>query len=288
VSDQPFPDIQAPQHFLLHISDTHFVADRKPLHDAVDSDAQLQSLLTRIEDSGQRPEALIFSGDLADHGDFGAYQRLRQMVEPVAARLGTRVIWAAGNHDERKAFRSGLLGGPPSSAPIDSVSDVNGLRIVVLDSSVPGAHHGEVDDAQLAWLESELSTPAPDGTLLVIHHPPVPSPLSALDSVALRGQARLAEALTGTDVRGILSGHLHYSTSSSFAGIPVSVAPAVVYSQDLFVGAGAIRGVDGGRAVNLVHVYGDRVVHSSVPFEQYPHLYSMTADEISGHAVAVN
>jgi 3',5'-cyclic AMP phosphodiesterase CpdA len=282
VSDHLFPE-----HFLLHISDTHFVADRKPLHDAVDSDAQLGRLLSRIELSGQRPDALIFSGDLADEGDFGAYQRLRQMVEPVASRLGAPVIWAAGNHDERKAFRSALLGGPPSSAPIDSVTDIKGLRIVVLDSSVPGAHHGDVEDAQLVWLRSVLSTPAPHGTLLVIHHPPVPSPLSALDSVALRDQSRLADVLTGTDVRGILSGHLHYSTSSVFAGIPVSVAPAVVYSQDLFVSDG-IRGVDGGRAVNLVHVYGDRVVHSSVPFEQFPDLYRLTAEEINAHAIAAS
>jgi hypothetical protein len=73
-----------------------------------------------------------------------------------------------------------------------------------------------------------------------------------------------------------------------FAGIPVSVAPAVVYSQDLFVAEGGIRGADGGRAINFVHVYDDQVVHSTSPLEQYPSLYHMTAEELRSHEIAVH
>lgn len=40
-------------------------------------------------------------------------------------------------------------------------------------SSTPGFHHGEVSGDQLRWLVAELETASDDGTLLVIHHPPV-------------------------------------------------------------------------------------------------------------------
>ncbi len=86
--------------------------------------------------------------------------------------------------------------------------------------------------------------------------------------------------LAGTDVRSILAGHLHYSTSCTFAGIPVSVASATCYTMDLFSEAEGIRGQDGSQAVNLVHVYRDRVLHSVVPIDESPTLYEMSMEKL--------
>ena len=82
--------------------------------------------------------------------------------------------------------------------------------------------------------------------------------------VELRGQSALAGVLRNSDVRAILGGHLHYSTTATFAGIPVSVASATCYTQDLNVPVGGTRGRDGGQAFNLVHVYEHTIVHSVV------------------------
>ena len=112
-----------------------------------------------------------------------------------------------------------------------------------------------------------LATPAPLGTILAMHHPPVPSVLPLAASVELRDQARLEPVLRGTDVRAIIAGHLHYSTFATFAGIPVSVASSTCYAQDLTVPIGGTRPQDGAQAFNLVHVYDDTVVHSVVPVD---------------------
>ena len=82
--------------------------------------------------------------------------------------------------------------------------------------------------------------------------------------VELRDQSALAGVLRNSDVRAILGGHLHYSTTATFAGIPVSVASATCYTQDLNVPVGGTRGRDGGQAFNLVHVYEHTIVHSVV------------------------
>jgi 3',5'-cyclic AMP phosphodiesterase CpdA len=74
--------------------------------------------------------------------------------------------------------------------------------------------------------------------------------------------------LDGSDVRAILAGHLHFSTSATFAGVPVSVASSTCYSQDLGVARGGLRGQDSAQAFNYVHVYPDTVVHSVVPIER--------------------
>jgi len=267
-----------PDHFILHLSDTHFVAEG-PLYGAVDSEGLLRSLFEELEASGSRPEAIVFTGDLADKGDPAAYAKLREIVDPAAERLGTKVIWVMGNHDERAAFRHGLLDQLPIVTPVDRVHMINGLRIISLDSTVPGYHHGEITGDQLDWLAEELSTPAPHGTILAMHHPPVPSVLDLAVLVELHDQAGLAEVLEGSDVRGIIAGHLHYSSTSTFAGIPVSVASATCYTQDLNVPVGGTKARNGAQSFNLVHVYENTVLHSVVPLGDYGQVSYVTADE---------
>ncbi|MEV7603936.1 phosphodiesterase [Paenarthrobacter sp. NPDC089322] len=257
-----------PGHVLLHLSDLHLVGGSGTLHGSVDSAARLQEICDQIVASKIRPEAIIFTGDLADRGEFEAYERLRDMIEPVCDALGAKAIWAMGNHDNRANFRSAFRDASEKSKPQDPVDRsyfVNGLRIITLDTTVPGHHYGELSGAQLDWLAAELATPAPDGTILALHHPPVPCVQDLAVLVELRGQAALADVVRNTDVRTILGGHLHYSTTAGFAGIPVSVASATCYTQDLAVSAGSQRGRDGAQSYNMVHVYEHTIVHSVVP-----------------------
>ncbi|OBK58781.1 phosphodiesterase [Mycobacterium gordonae] len=254
-----------PDYVLLHISDTHLVGGDGPLYGDVDADGRLGELLGQLNHSGVRPDAIVFTGDLADKGEPAAYRKLRDLVEPFAADLGAELIWVMGNHDDRAELRRLLLDEVPSMAPLDHVRIIDGLRIITLDTSVPGHHHGEIRPAQLDWLAEELATPAPDGTILAMHHPPIPSVLDMAVTVELRDQAPLGRVLKGSDVRAILGGHLHYSTNATFVGIPVSVASATCYTQDLTVAVGGTRGRDGAQACNLVHIYPETVVHSVIP-----------------------
>lgn len=270
----------APSHFILHITDTHFVEDGALLHGGVDSDTHLTTLFDRVDRSGHRPDAIVFTGDLADTGHPQAYARLRVLVEDRAERLGAQVIWVMGNHDRRPEFRAGLLDGAPTEEPVDAVHDVGGLRVVVLDSTVPGEHHGELSQSQLDWLRDVLDEPAPHGTLIAVHHPPIPSSLDVMQYVELADQHEFESVIVGTDVRGLLSGHLHYSTISMFGGVPVSVAAATCYTQDLFAEEGSLRGVDGSRGFNMVHVYDDRVVHTGIPLDDAQTLYEMSAERL--------
>ncbi|WP_425836714.1 phosphodiesterase [Microbacterium sp. PA5] len=264
----PNAEYPAPERVLLHLSDTHLRAGAPLLFDAIDGSERLSRALDGIEASGVRPDVIVFTGDLVDLGERRAYADLRERVEPFAQRLGAEVVWVMGNHDERAAFRAELWDEHgDDQRPVDRVDEFDGLRIVTLDTSVPGHHYGEVTDEQLSWLAGVLVTPAPLGTVLAMHHPPVPSVLALAASVELRDQRRLADVLRGTDVRAIIAGHLHYSTFGTFAGIPVSVASSTCYAQDLTVPVGGTRPQDGAQAFNLVHVYDDTIVHAVVPVD---------------------
>lgn len=250
---------------ILHLSDTHLLGGDRLLGDRYDTARHLQRTLDAAEATGVRPDAVVFTGDLTDLGEPEAYRALRDAVEPWAARLGAPVVWVAGNHDERPALRQGLLDAEPTEEPVTGVWDLGGLRLIALDSTVPGWHHGDLDASQLTWLRDVLAEPAPLGTLLALHHPPLPTHIPFFDILELRDQPGLAAAIAGSDVRGILAGHLHYSTSGTFAGIPVSVAAASCYTMDLARPADEVNGMDAGRSFHLVHVWEDTVTHAVVP-----------------------
>ena len=158
--------------------------------------------------------------------------------------------------------------------------DVAGLRIVALDTSVPGYHHGELSDEQLAWLADVLATPAPHGTLLALHHPPIPVPM-------LRGgrDHRAARPATGSPTcspaptcAASSAGTSTSPATATFAGIPVSVASASCYTSDPAPVERFVSGVDGHQAFTMLHVYDDRVVHTIVPLAEAPEVSGFPAD----------
>jgi len=280
----------AASHLIAHLSDTHFLDAEALLYGTVDTDSRVHRALAQIDRSGRHPDAIVITGDVADRGEAGAYRRVRDLVEAAARAWGSEIVWVMGNHDKRELFRSELLRDEPAGAaavpvdrPVDRVVDVKGLRIISVDTSVPGYHHGELSDAQLSWLADELREPAPHGTLLALHHPPIPTPLALMTVLELRAQSRLADVIRGTDVRSILGGHLHYSTHGMFAGIPISVAAALCYTMDLSAPERELVGVDGAQSLNLVHVYDDQIVHSTLPigpFDTVTHFPAAYLDSI--------
>lgn len=260
----------APTHVLAHVSDTHFLAQNRALYGVVDTEANLIAALRQLEVSGSRPDALILTGDLADLGEPEAYRRLRAIIEPAAEGMGTHIIWVMGNHDDRGRYQHELFDEEATGDPQDRVYDLDGLRIVSLDTTVPGYHHGELTAEQLDWLAAELGTPARLGTILAMHHPPIPTPVEVMAILELQHQDRLAKVLRGTDVRAIMAGHLHYSTHGTFAGIPVSVAGATCYALDAGAPPTRLAGVDGGQSFTIARVYDDQIVHSVVPVGEFP------------------
>ncbi|MDR2997017.1 MAG: phosphodiesterase [Microbacterium sp.] len=261
---------EAASHTIIHLSDPHLLAGRARHAGGADSDANLARTLQAVRRVHPAPSAIVVTGDLADFGEPDAYRRLRAALEPVASDLGCPIVWVAGNHDERPALRAELLDAAPTEEPVTGVWDLDGLRLIALDSSVPGWHHGDLDAGQLDWLADQLRTPAPRGTLLALHHPPLPSHLPLFDILELRHQDEFADVIRGTDVRGILAGHLHYSSAGMFAGVPVNVASSTCYSMNVALPAMEVNGMDAGQSFHLVHVYPDTITHTVVPVVEAP------------------
>lgn len=245
---------------ILHLSDTHVTASGIDM-DGVDAVAALDGILDgarHVPDLG----AVVVSGDIADDGSAAGCAAVLERVGAFAAERGIPHIYSTGNHDARGPFREVLGSGhrdanggdrgrrlDPESDLCAAVSFLGEVRIITLDSLVPGKTHGFLDEHQLACLTAELATPTRDGTILVLHHPPLHlASLPWVAGVVLRNISALGRVVRGSDVHVILTGHLHFQASGFLAGIPVWVTPGVVTRIDTTAPPHLVRGVLGAGA----------------------------------------
>jgi 3',5'-cyclic AMP phosphodiesterase CpdA len=208
-----------------HVSDTHILRDYSKAKlcsfDSPHNPPQiLRGVLTGIAGKKDRPDFVIFSGDLVHEGDSEDYALFRRIVDETLA--GIPAFFALGNHDCKQSYCRGFLREPAYSRPSYYCAEFRGLRIIVLDSAMKkdSAGRGFIDEAQLAWLRGELGRKNGLGSILVLHHPPCNELKSGILSYSLMNSQALGDVLKDSDVRAIFSGHTHENSVSIFAGIP--------------------------------------------------------------------
>ena len=223
----------------LHLSDLHLAASGQLVH-GIDSRQNVDAVLAHIRALSVTPAWIVVSGDLSEDGSAASYDALNAIVRGFED-AGIPVLLALGNHDDRVTFRRVVLGEEDAdpSRPYHHSRSIDGVRIVTLDSVIPGQGAGALGSEQLAWLETELRQPAPNGTLIVIHHPcRLAAPARHYPLFVLHDAPALEAVLAGASGRilGVLAGHSHQANAAPFAGTLHATAPAVLCQLDFFAG----------------------------------------------------
>src|SRR5215213_3512309 len=224
----------------LQLSDLHLGPPGR-LISGVDPIRQMRSVLARIERLEVAPAFIVVSGDLTDDGSAESYEVVNEVLTELGAEV-IPVLLAVGNHDDRATFRRVVLGEERADdqGPYYHSRLIDGLRVIVLDSTIPGEAGGALGAGQLAWLDGELQMPAPRGNLIVLHHPcRLAGPVHHYPAFIVR-EAVALEALVARyheRVVGVLAGHTHQANSAPFGGTLHATAPAVLRQLDYFAGA---------------------------------------------------
>jgi 3',5'-cyclic-AMP phosphodiesterase len=208
---------------LIQLTDLHLMPAGERLHD-LDPQARLDAAIADINAHQGDAALCVLSGDLANAGDVPSYQALRASL----ARL--RVPWRlmVGNHDDR----ANLLRVFPDT-PLDAHGfvqtrvELDGARLLLLDTLEPGQAWGRYCARRLSWLETELAAAESRPVYLFTHHPPFPIGLPSLDRMTLRDDGPLGALLERHGgVRHLFCGHVHRPIAGSWRGIPVSALPS--------------------------------------------------------------
>ena len=210
---------------IAQISDLHIKQRGELAYRRVDTAAALTRAIATLNRFTPRPDLVVISGDLVDTPLAAEYDHLKELLAPLDLPFAA----IPGNHDSRELMRAALpgLGYARSSGALHSVRKVGDVDIVLLDSTVPGAAHGELDSAGLEWLDTVLGASTTRPALLFLHHPPFITGITHMDVQNLRNAADLA-ALVRKHPRArlVAAGHVHRATLTTFAGIAAAICPA--------------------------------------------------------------
>ena len=237
---------------VAQITDMHILAEGKQFHaptraippgaehgwSCIDTAACLARAVAELNAFDPRPDVVVLTGDLTDHGGVEEYANLRALLAPL--RMPAYLI--PGNHDSRENMRAafGDCDYLPRSGFLHYAIEEYPLRIVALDTNIPGEHPGELCAERLAWLDKTLAAAPDKPTVVTMHHPPFATGIEHMDRSALREPERFAAVVARhTQVERILCGHLHRTISRRFAGTLVGTAPGTAHQLVLDVSPGS-------------------------------------------------
>ncbi|WP_312241956.1 phosphodiesterase [Pantoea sp.] len=211
---------------IVQISDLHIKANGRLSYRQVDTGAALRQAIDTLNALQPQPDLVVLSGDLVDFGHPQEYQALRAALQ----QLKPPFRLMPGNHDDRQALREAFPDHVylQTGETLNWRASVNGVTLLALDSSVPQQPWGYVDEAQLNWLETELSRQPQQPALVMLHHPPFHCGIGHMDRQRLRNPEAL-EAIVARhpQVERVLCGHLHRSVQVRFAGTLACSAPGL-------------------------------------------------------------
>jgi 3',5'-cyclic AMP phosphodiesterase CpdA len=263
---------------LCQITDLHIKPQRRLAYGIVDTATMLERCVEQILALPQAPDAVIATGDLVDLGRPEEYGLLRELLAPLLDGPGARPLYLLpGNHDDRDALRRAfadhayLRQWPPF---VQYVIEDHPVRLVALDTVVPGQGGGALCAERLAWLDRTLCA-STRPTIVALHHPPFATGIGHMDRIALAQADALARVIERhPQVERVIAGHLHRSISARFAGTVASVCPSPAHQVALDLDPEAAdRFVMEPPGFQLHHWNGDMLVTHTAAIGRHPGPY---------------
>lgn len=220
---------------IAQISDLHIKPPGALAYGRVDTAKALENCVAALNAFAPVPDFVVISGDLVDTPSVEEYDYLKRLLAPL------RVAFAGvpGNHDSREWMRAAFPSAPYAHAtgPLDQKIEVDGIDLLLLDSSVAGKPHGLLEASTLQWLDAALAAAVDRPALLFLHHPPFKGGIWHMDRQDLFNAEELAGIVRRHPRAQLIGcGHVHRSMLTTFAGIPVTLCPAPNHAVDLDLG----------------------------------------------------
>jgi 3',5'-cyclic-AMP phosphodiesterase len=180
------------------------------------------------------PDMVVITGDLTECGLDAEYTNLARLLRKW---LPMPVFVIPGNHDRRGNFREGLKHLPGVTADphyVQYAVEDHPVRLVMLDTLVPGAGHGELHAGQLEFLDRTLAAVPGKPTIVAMHHPPFVCGIAHMDRINLRdAPAFTAIIAKHRQVERIICGHHHRPIVARVAHAIASIAPSVAHQVEM-------------------------------------------------------
>ncbi|MDY7098773.1 MAG: phosphodiesterase [Pseudomonadota bacterium] len=225
---------------IAQITDTH-VGFEPEAGDEEFNYLRFRMAIDHLLEQPVKPDLLLLTGDLADNGAPESYERFKKAL----TKCDFPFHVMTGNHDHRDRLLEAFPDCPTADGFVQYAIELDGLRLLCLDTLQHGRHGGAFCETRAAWLSAQLRAHQDTPTFIIMHHPPVVAGIDWMDPRPGEGWLQRFEAAVSghSQIVGIACGHLHRPVATVFGDIPVSITPAVAPAVSL-----DLRPVDFGKA----------------------------------------
>lgn len=220
---------------IAQLTDLHVRPRGQPANRVAETNMFVERAFRAVAAFAPRPDVILLTGDLTECGLATEYSQLVQIMRRCLPPVPVFVI--PGNHDRREQMRESLAHLPNVTAdPVYvqyAVEDFP-VRLVMLDTVVPGSGHGELRPEQLQWLDRTLAQVPNKPTMIAMHHPPFVCGIAHMDRIRLRDFAAFVEIVARhPQVERIVCGHHHRVITTKVAQTIASISPSVAHQVEM-------------------------------------------------------
>ncbi|OOF68256.1 3',5'-cyclic-AMP phosphodiesterase [Rodentibacter caecimuris] len=206
---------------ILQITDPHLFKEADSELLGINTCDSFSQVVQEVRNSCFDYDLVLATGDLVQDNSDEGYQRFYDMVQP----LQRNVFWIPGNHDFQPKMFEILNKGTVKAVKHLLIGDY--WQILLLDSQVFGAPHGQLGQYQIDWLRAKLKDYPERYSLVVLHHHILPTNSAWLDQHNLRNAHDLFYTISPfRNVKAILYGHIHQQVDSDWNGYQVMATPS--------------------------------------------------------------
>jgi 3',5'-cyclic AMP phosphodiesterase CpdA len=222
---------------IAQITDTHVVAkDTRAYMDQVDTNGMMARAVDRLNRLDPRPDCVVITGDLVDHGTVPEYEELKHQL----SRLQLPFYLVIGNHDDRATMLASLDYPHLATARpfVQYTVEDMPVRLIALDSTSDEHHMGEFCETRRAWLEQRLAEQPGRPTIVALHHPPFDCGITLMDAEGIGWANGLIDTLSRyPNVERVLCGHVHRSIQAVVGGRLANICPSTAHQVSLDLAA---------------------------------------------------
>ena len=243
---------------IAQITDFHISLPGERMDSMFQTAAFLEQAVAHIRSLEPRPDVLLATGDLVDKGAPEEYARLRDILAPIDLPL--YVI--PGNHDNRDEIQRAF-------SDLDYLSNNENflhyviekwpVRLIGLDTLIPGKISGELCHERLNWLSDRLAENTEKPTMIFMHHPPIKSGIGAMDRHGFDAGGPEMGAIVEkySNIKSIVCGHLHRPVTTGWHGTVLSVAPSTAHQMGLNMMEGGKQQIVMEPPACKLHIWGE-------------------------------
>ena len=218
---------------IAQISDMHVKGPGSTAMAGIDTTTGLNRAVAHLIALRPRPDIVLATGDLVAEGTDEEYGVLRDSMRTLTAP----VYLIPGNHDDRDGMRRAFPDHaylPKDGNFLQYVIDDYPVRLIALDTLVPGENGGWLCAERLAWLEARLAEAPERPTVIFMHHPPFVSGIAELDGIRCEGGEELGVIVARhPQVERVLCGHIHRPIQVRWHGTLASTCPSTAVQMGL-------------------------------------------------------